>query len=57
MGFICACIPYLILEGLSYTEPDPVVIAQEGVEKFKEEKFEIIIVDTRLVHCVTLSRC
>ncbi|CAH1790972.1 unnamed protein product [Owenia fusiformis] len=30
----------------SYTEPDPVVIAQEGVEKFKDEGFEIIIVDT-----------
>ncbi len=30
----------------SYTEIDPVIIASEGVEKFKEEKFEIIIVDT-----------
>ena len=30
----------------SYTEIDPVVIAQEGVEKFKAENFEIIIVDT-----------
>ena len=30
----------------SYTEPDPVVIAQEGVTKFKDEGFEIIIVDT-----------
>eukprot|EP00794_Sanderia_malayensis_P017505 gene17505-19255_t len=30
----------------SYTELDPVVIAQEGVEKFKNENFEIIIVDT-----------
>lgn len=30
----------------SYTEADPVVIASEGVEKFKEENFEIIIVDT-----------
>lgn len=30
----------------SYTEMDPVVIAAEGVEKFKEENFEIIIVDT-----------
>ena len=26
---------------------DPVVIAQEGVDKFKQENFEIIIVDTR----------
>ena len=25
---------------------DPVIIAQEGVEKFKEDNFEIIIVDT-----------
>jgi signal recognition particle GTPase len=31
---------------LSYTEIDPVIIASEGVEKFKAEKFEIIIVDT-----------
>ena len=31
----------------SYTEMDPVVIAQEGVEKFKSDNFEIIIVDTR----------
>ncbi|TKR57599.1 hypothetical protein L596_030280 [Steinernema carpocapsae] len=30
----------------SYTEIDPVVIAQKGVEKFKKEGFEIIIVDT-----------
>lgn len=30
----------------SYTEPDPVRIAKEGVEKFKKEKFDIIIVDT-----------
>jgi signal recognition particle subunit SRP54 len=30
----------------SYTETDPVIIAQEGVEKFKAESFEIIIVDT-----------
>uniref|UniRef100_A0AAZ3RCI0 Signal recognition particle 54 kDa protein n=1 Tax=Oncorhynchus tshawytscha TaxID=74940 RepID=A0AAZ3RCI0_ONCTS len=29
-----------------YTEMDPVVIAAEGVEKFKNESFEIIIVDT-----------
>ena len=31
----------------SYTELDPVIIAQDGVEKFKKENFEIIIVDTR----------
>lgn len=30
----------------SYTEMDPVVIATEGVDKFKAENFEIIIVDT-----------
>lgn len=30
----------------SYVEADPAVIAQEGVEKFKSENFEIIIVDT-----------
>ena len=30
----------------SYTEIDPVIIAQEGVEKFRDENFEIIIVDT-----------
>ncbi|KAI8080764.1 SRP54-type protein [Gilbertella persicaria] len=30
----------------SYSETDPVAIALEGVEKFKAEKFEIIIVDT-----------
>ncbi|KAK9711424.1 Signal peptide binding domain [Popillia japonica] len=30
----------------SYTEVDPVVIAQDGVEMFKNEGFEIIIVDT-----------
>ncbi|CAG0898495.1 unnamed protein product [Cyprideis torosa] len=30
----------------SYSEVDPVVIAQEGVDMFKKEGFEIIIVDT-----------
>ena len=30
----------------SYTEPDPVVIAKDGVDMFKDEGFEIIIVDT-----------
>lgn len=30
----------------SYSEVDPVVIASNGVEKFKQENFEIIIVDT-----------
>jgi signal recognition particle subunit SRP54 len=30
----------------SYTEADPVTVADEGVEKFKKEGFEVIIVDT-----------
>ncbi|OCK76831.1 signal recognition particle protein, partial [Lepidopterella palustris CBS 459.81] len=30
----------------SHTQTDPVVVAREGVEKFKKERFEIIIVDT-----------
>ncbi|KAH7446887.1 hypothetical protein KP509_01G080500 [Ceratopteris richardii] len=30
----------------SYTETDPVVIAQSGVEKFKKENSDLIIVDT-----------
>ncbi|XP_033635184.1 signal recognition particle 54 kDa protein-like [Asterias rubens] len=30
----------------SYTEVDPVVLAADGVDKFKNEGFEIIIVDT-----------
>ncbi|ODV97772.1 hypothetical protein PACTADRAFT_47626 [Pachysolen tannophilus NRRL Y-2460] len=30
----------------SYTETDPVKVSFDGVEKFKKEKFEIIIVDT-----------
>ena len=30
----------------SYTEADPVVIAKDGVDMFKDEGFEIIIVDT-----------
>ena len=38
----------------SYTEMDPVVIAQEGVEKFRAEGFEIIIVDTRWSVCLHL---
>jgi signal recognition particle GTPase len=36
----------LVLMIFSYTEVDPVVIAQDGVEMFKKEGFEIIIVDT-----------
>lgn len=38
----------------SYTEMDPVVIAQEGVDKFKQENFEIIIVDTRWLRMFSL---
>ncbi len=30
----------------SYTEPDPVKIAREGVAQFRADKYEIIIVDT-----------
>ncbi len=30
----------------SYTERDPVVVAEMGVEQFRAEKYEIIIVDT-----------
>ncbi len=30
----------------SYTEIDPVVIANDGVQMFKKEGFEIIVVDT-----------
>lgn len=37
----------LYFSSSSYTEPDPAVIAADGVEKFKNENFEIIIVDTR----------
>uniref|UniRef100_A0A7S1VS14 signal-recognition-particle GTPase n=1 Tax=Grammatophora oceanica TaxID=210454 RepID=A0A7S1VS14_9STRA len=30
----------------SYTEADPVAIAQEGVDQFRKDKYEVIIVDT-----------
>jgi signal recognition particle subunit SRP54 len=30
----------------SLTQTDPVVVARDGVEKFKKERFEVIIVDT-----------
>ena len=42
--FFSLMICYLLF---SYAEPDPAVIATDGVEKFKNENFEIIIVDTR----------
>ena len=34
---------------------DPVVIAQDGVEKFKEDSFEVIIVDTRYMYMYMYS--
>lgn len=37
--------PFILFPS-SYTEVDPVVIAQDGVDMFKKEGFEIIIVDT-----------
>lgn len=35
-----------LILSFSYTEVDPVVIAQEGVDMFKSENFEFIVVDT-----------
>ncbi len=35
-----------LIFNFSYTEVDPVVIAQEGVDMFKAENFEFIVVDT-----------
>lgn len=43
---ILRCMLMFIFMIFSYTEVDPVVIAQDGVEMFKKEGFEIIIVDT-----------
>ncbi|KAJ6217492.1 hypothetical protein RDWZM_008649 [Blomia tropicalis] len=40
----------------SYTESDPVVIASEGVEKFINENFEIVIVDTSAESMSRLKR-
>jgi len=37
---------FLCLLNLSYTEVDPVVVAQEGVDMFTAENFEVIGVDT-----------
>jgi signal recognition particle subunit SRP54 len=37
-----ACIPFYG----SYTESDPLVIAMDGVESFRRDNFELIIVDT-----------
>lgn len=36
----------LTISKFSYTEVDPVAIAQDGVDMFKKEGYEIIIVDT-----------
>jgi signal recognition particle subunit SRP54 len=30
----------------SYTQSDPVQLAREGIEKFKKERFDLVIVDT-----------
>ena len=35
----------------SLTETDPVVIAREGVEKFKSDGYDLIIVDTSGMRC------
>ncbi|RXG56481.1 Signal recognition particle 54 kDa protein [Armadillidium vulgare] len=35
-----------LFEQLCYTEVDPVIIVQDGIEQFKKECFEIIIIDT-----------
>lgn len=45
-GVPCLTLSVHLCTVCSYTEMDPVVIAAEGVEKFKTENFEIIIVDT-----------
>ena len=45
----CHC-ELLVLFCFSYTEMDPVIIAQDGVEKFKEDSFKVIIVDTRYMY-------
>lgn len=37
---------FVFIKNFSYTEVDPVVIAQDGVDMFKKEGFEIIVVDT-----------
>ena len=45
MPFSCGSSHFFLYS--SYTEPDPAVIAADGVENLKKENFEIIIVDTR----------
>lgn len=44
MPFVISC-NFLVLT-CSYTESDPVRIAVEGVERFKKENCDLIIVDT-----------
>lgn len=44
--FVWKVIVIFLLFLYSYTEVDPVVIAQDGVDMFKKEGFEVIIVDT-----------
>lgn len=39
----------------SYSEPDPVKIALQGLQKFTQEKFELIIVDTSGRHAQETS--
>ena len=48
----CHCELFVVF-CFSYTEMDPVIIAQDGVEKFKEDSFEVIIVDTRYMYMCT----
>ena len=44
---ILSCVlQILLLLFFSYTETDPVVVARDGVEQFKSEGFDVIIVDT-----------
>lgn len=41
------CDPYATMRATgSYTEADPVRIAEEGVAQFRREHYEVIIVDT-----------
>jgi len=47
LKFPCRCaVSSMLFPFDSYTETDPAIIAHEGLEKFKDEGFEIIIVDT-----------
>ena len=39
--YVCMYVP-----AGSYTEADPVAIAMEGVQQFKADHYEVIIVDT-----------